>query len=175
MRYVIFCVSALILQSCSTTILVFENEPPDNDNVFNYDQVNSRLEKTMCTVILLDGVAYNACNIHVGRDTTTFLEVDTSVEHSVGTRELSTIQHKDHFRGALSGTWIGLFSSIAASAGALILMPPGSPLGRTSGGAFVVYMAGLGTVTGFCFGAIAGGTQEYRFCNPAKDPPAVKK
>jgi hypothetical protein len=152
---------SVFLVGCSTTIPVRPDESLNNDRVFNYDQVNARIESTVVTLHCAGRDSFEADGVRVARDSTVFAELESGLRHSIATRDLLTIRRKDHFSGAVTG---GLLGSLAGlGAGLAVILSHGGQSGDGGWGLLAIGMIGAGGLAGACVGALAGSTQEFQF------------
>jgi hypothetical protein len=154
---------SVILVGCSTTIPVRADESLNNDRVFNYNQVNARIEGTVVTLHFAGSDPFNADGVWVASDSTAFCELESGIRHSIATRDLLTIQWKDHISGALTGGLLGSLAGLGASL--VIILSHGGQSGDGGPDAYwpVIEMTGVGGLAGACVGAFGGSTQEFQF------------
>ncbi len=155
-------VTAVLLAGCSTTIYVRDDEPPDNDNVFNYDQVNERLENAPATIVCVDGTTYASNGIFITSDTTSFDQTGSDVRLVLPTRALARIEYQDHGRGAFTGAMVGALSALGGSIGLLWFGGKSEDVRWGAAGLFF-YGVPLGTLVGVGAGAVVGSTQVLLF------------
>jgi hypothetical protein len=154
---------SLILMGCSTTIPVRFDESLNNDKVFNYDQVNARIEGSVVTLLCAGRDPLVADGVRVAGDSTVYTELESGLHHSIATRDLLTIQCKDHFRGAVTGGLLGSLAGLGAGLAVILSYGGQSGDGRIGAAWQTIEMTGVGGLAGACVGAIAGSTQEFQF------------
>ena len=162
-RCVILAFSIMLLAGCSTTIHVRSDEPLDNDRVFNYDQVNARMDGVEGTVVFRDGTVYSTIGASVTRDTTVFTETGSGIRHVVPTASVGIIECRDHALGALTGILAGSVAGIGAGIAAGLLWHYDS--GDARMGALIFLIAGppVGAFLGGVAGGFSGSPQVYEF------------
>lgn len=162
-RSVIVAVSTLLLAGCSTTIHVRSDEPLDNDRVFNYDQVNARVDGNASTVVCRDGTTYATDRAFVTVDTTVFTETESGIRYVIPSTSVMAIECRDHALGALTGILAGSVAGIGVGIAAGLLWHYDS--GDERMGALVFLIAGVpaGAFLGGVIGGVAGSPQIYHF------------
>ncbi len=156
--------ACLFLQACTTTILVRVDEPPDQDRVFNLDQVNSRFQWSVAEITCADSTAHSACELHVGPDSTRFSDIYSGARYSMATSDVLSIDRKDHLAGILTGGAAGTLAGLALTAA--ILAPQHDRYsGEGSLGAvgIIIGVTGGSAIIGAITGAIVGNTERFRF------------
>jgi hypothetical protein len=160
-----FVSMSVILGGCSSTILVRLDEPLNNDRVFNYAQVNSKVDSTPGTIFCLDGSSYQVSHTHVGKDSTLFIEMTSGLTHSIATRDIVAIQRKDYGAGTLTGALLG---SLTGLTGGIAL------LAFDKGGVLELFgMIGGAAILGGLIGSFEGSVQEFRFPTDQPNRPAA--
>lgn len=162
-RYVILAVSFLLLAGCSTTIHVRSDEPLDNDRVFNYDQVNARVDGVPSAVVCRDGRTYVTSHAFVTPDTTVFVEAESGIRYVIPTGSVESIECRDHALGALTGILAGGMVGLGAGIAAGLYWDWDS--GDQRMGALMFLMAGppVGALLGGVIGSFSGSPQIYNF------------
>ncbi len=162
--HAVLFVTTVLLAGCSTTIYVRGDEAPDNDNVFNYDQVNERLEDAPATIVCVDGTTYASNGMFITSDTPSFDETGSDVRLVLPTRDLARIEYRDYGRGAFTGAMVGVLSAIGGSIGMLWFGGNSEDVRLVAAGLFF-YSVPLGTLVGAAAGAVVGSTQVLLFRN----------
>lgn len=160
--HVALFVTAVLLSGCSTTIYVRGDEPPDNDNVFNYDQVNERLKDAPARIVCVDGTMYASSGMFITSDTASFDQTGSNVRVVLPTRDLARIEYQDHGRGAFTGAMVGALSAIGGSVGLLWFGGKSEDVRWGAAGLFF-YGVPLGALAGTAAGAVVGSTQVLLF------------
>lgn len=155
--------SSIILAGCSSTIQVRIDEPLNNDRVFNYDQVNSRVDGSPGTVVCVDGTTYEVNGVYVAKDSTVFTETGLGIRHVIPTHDLLNIKHKNYGAGAFSGGLLGSLAGLTTGIVILVFQNDHSP--DSGMGAFVLILGpiGGGAFVGAVIGSLEGSTQEFQF------------
>jgi hypothetical protein len=160
-------IASLLISGCSSTIAVRENEPLNNDRIFNFDQVNTRLEDVPATIVAKSGVEVGATQVHVAQDSISFWDTKRDSRWAMATNEVETIHYRDHGTGALSGFLGGLVGGIPVG---LILIMINNDHNADHGLANlgIVFLSILGTaLTGVVVGAAAGSPIKFQFSGTA--------
>jgi hypothetical protein len=142
---------------------VRENEPLNNDRIFNYDQVTDRLEDAQATIVTRSGVEVDAEQVHLSKDSTFFLDVRLGLARGMSTSDVLSIRYRDHGTGAVSGFLTGLLAGVVV--GWIIILvnnDHSSHHGLANLGILFLSVLGTGLV-GLMAGAAAGSSIEYQF------------
>lgn len=162
-RCVILAFSTMLLAGCSTTIHVRNDEPLDNDRVFNYDQVNARVDGVPAAVVCCDGTTYVTNRAFVTQDSTVFTESGSGMRHVIPTASVRTIECRDHALGALTGILAGGVAGIGAGIAAGLLWDWESGDARMGALMFLIAGPPVGAFLGGVVGGFSGSPQVYEF------------
>ncbi len=159
-KSILFVFITFFFQACSTTIPVRESEPLNSDRIFNFAQLNSRVAGAETVVRCTNGTSFSSFELHVTPDSTTFSDIGSGLRHSIATRDVLSIERKDHASGVWTGTFLGTLAGIGV-AGAIIAL-------RTSDDEpapliIALLAIPLGTISGAVIGRLQGNTQEFTF------------
>jgi hypothetical protein len=163
-------IASLLMSGCSSTIAVRETEPPNNDRVFNYDQVNDRLEGIQAAIVTRSNGEVSAERIRVTKDSTFFMDVKLGCARGISISEVQSIRYRDHGTGAVTGFLGGLLGGLVV--GWIIILinnKHGSEQGMANLGILFLSVLGTGLV-GLMAGASFGSQIEYQF----QGTPSVK-
>jgi hypothetical protein len=162
----VLALSSILLVGCSSTIYVREDEPLDNDKVFNIEQVNARVGAVPASLMCADGTMYETDSLLVRPDTTFFKEAASKLHWMVPTRSVLKIEYQDYGRGALTGTLTGALAAFGAGAGILAFGPHSNPI-RIGAGVVILLGMPFAALIGGIVGSVAGSTQVLQF-TPAR-------
>jgi hypothetical protein len=155
--------ASLLMSGCSSNISVREDEPLNNDRIFNFDQVNDRLKDTPVTIVTRFGSEVNAEQVHVSKDSTLFMDVKLGRAGGMATSDVLSIRYRDHGTGAVSGFLTGLLGGVVV--GWIIILvnnDHSSHHGLANLGILFLSVPGTGLV-GLMAGAAFGSSIEYKF------------
>ncbi len=154
---------SIVLTGCSSIIQVREDEPLNNDSIFNYDQVNARVDGLPGKLMCLDGTTYETHGAIVTRDSAIFTEAHSEIRHAIPTQSVLRIQRQDHGAGAFTGGVLGLLGGLTTG-----IVVARAQYGHSPDAGMAVFGlslegAGVGLVIGVAVGALEGSTQEFQF------------
>jgi len=153
----------LLLSGCGSTIAVRSDEPFNNDRVFNYAQVRTRLEGSSASVALSSGAFFEGDSLHFSRDSVSFIAGSDSASHTVALQDVSRLVYTDHSAGALSGGLLGTLIGAGSGAAVLFLITDDSADSRLGAAVLELGAMGMGAVIGAAYGSWKGTPVEYRF------------
>jgi hypothetical protein len=159
---------SLLISGCSSTLVVRENEPLNNDRVFNYDQVNNRLEDVSATIVTRSGTEVAATQAHVAKDSIVYWDTKHVLRCAMATNEIETIYYRDHATGAMTGFFGGLVGGLPVGGLVILLINNHNPEAGLGKLAFLFYSV-IGTaLVGVAVGAAAGIPVKFQFAQPRK-------
>ncbi len=147
-----------LFSACSTTIPVRETEPFNNDGIFNFAQLNSRVRGESVVVSFVSGAEYSATDFHMDPDSATFSDVHTGIRYRVATSEILAVERKDHSSGVVAG---GLLGTAAGIGGLATLALVHVPFDKPAPLVLAVATVPLGTIMGAVIGGLQGNTQRF--------------
>lgn len=161
---ILFVPACVFLQTRTTAILVRIDEPPDQDRVFNLDQVNSRFRWSVAEINRADTTSHSACELHIDPDSTRFSDIYSRVRYSVATTDILSIERKDHLTGILTGGALGILTGLTRTAA--VLAPQRDEYsGERALGALgiMIGITGGSAIVGAITGAAMGNTERFDF------------
>ena len=163
LTHLLILFACLLISGCTSVILVDPEEPLDNDRVFNYDQVNTRLIGEATTVTCTTGRTFDCYISEVRRDSTLFYGQLSSTLEAVSTTDVLKMEYRNRGAGAFTGTVVGTLGGIGLGIGIMLATSDGSADSRM--GAAVLFVGALagGAILGGVTGYLQGSTHEYRF------------
>jgi hypothetical protein len=160
---VVGLIACLLISGCSSNVVVRENEPLNNDRVFNYDQLNDRLEDGSATIICRSGVHVDAAQVHISGDSVLFAQVTSGEAGGMSLDEVRSIRCRDHGQGAWSGFFTGMLGGVALTAVIIMINNEhGEYAGLRNLMTGFCCVVGSGVV-GAAVGAALGSAIEYNF------------
>lgn len=164
MRFVVVLfIIGLLLQGCTSVITVRPDEPLNNDQVFNYAQLKSRLEGIPATVVCRDGATFETDTLHMSPDSLIFVDKSDHILHQLANRDISKIVCTDYSAGAFSGTLVGALAGATTGFGLIFLITDRSQDSRMGAAVLELGAIGVGALFGAIIGSSRGSSIEYRF------------
>jgi hypothetical protein len=166
-------IAGLLISGCSSTVAVRENEPLNNDRIFNYEQVNNRLRDVLATIVTRSGVEVDAAQVHVAKDSISYWDTNLGLACAMPTFEVQGIRYRDHGAGALSGFVGGILGGIVLGV-VIILINNDHNADHGLANLGILFCSVLGTaLTGLVVGAAAASSIEYQFHVAQPSKPAL--
>jgi len=143
------------LSGCASHIAVRPDEPMNNDRVFNYRQVNERIEWRRVDLRCVNGTQFSADSLVVGDDSTSFVDASSGTVMRVPTRSVKSVARsvKDPpavYIGIAAGGGAGLLSGVG-----VLLLTVSHRGGDEAMGAGVLLLGF--TAAGAIIGGVIGG------------------
>jgi hypothetical protein len=156
-----FLVFFSLFVGCTSTIEVRLDEPTNNDRVFNYSQLNTRIQRVAGTLVCVDGTEYETLGAFVGADSTVFTDAPTGILRRIPTSRISKIQVKDYGAGTFTGCVVGFLSGLGIGTALITLTRDRSSISQIDTYAAAAALLGGGTLAGAIVGSFVGSTREY--------------
>jgi hypothetical protein len=154
-------VLCILFAGCASTIEVRSNEPFNNDRVFNYTQLNTRIQRAPSTVVCVDGTTYETLGAFVGMDSTVFTDAESGLLRAIPTSRISRVQVKDYGAGTFTGGVVGFLSGLGAGTAWIVLTRGRSSHVEDDAAVAALGVLAGGTVAGLVIGSFVGSTREY--------------
>ncbi len=150
------CLACLFqfFSGCTSSFTVWANR---TDNSLTWEQATENLHNKTVSLLLDHGELVIGSNVHIRRDSTSWLDPATGESHSVPTRIVHKISTNNHLEGAWDGVRTGLLSdAFVIGIGLGVLGRNDLAIGFIAEGTAVLMVTG-----GLIYGGFKGHTDEY--------------